>query len=168
MIIADQNSNFSIRIAQEHDSIRSSYNSYKPDPAWNYTDEAGHVHRWDLALKKVHTLKYVVDRVIPHCCDGDYWETEEGHQECIDCGEHIEPNKIIDVPARQPIHVPLLKHWDGWIKLASIPGEYVSGEPVHLTFGNRHGDVVITGFGTETGANGFKVYFSGVGELHDV
>lgn len=113
--------NATVNIESIGKNICSLYDSYKPDPAWNYQDRAGHIHRWDLAAKKVHSIKRVIDQVIPHCCDGNYWEEEISHLECRECGEVIEPGYLIDVPAGFPVSIPTSRSVEGSFEL--LPGE---------------------------------------------
>lgn len=63
------------------------------DPKWRYTDRKGHKH---YATKEQYprwpTLRWIVDRSYwcPDCRD----EHDEGHWECVQCGEVIEPGMI--------------------------------------------------------------------------
>lgn len=66
-----------------------------PDLKWQYTDEAGHIHRCNSdgeIGEKYPTLKWVVDEV--YWCSDCRDEHEKGHHECKECGEKIEPNII--------------------------------------------------------------------------
>jgi hypothetical protein len=123
-----------IEISQDSVSFSSWNNTYKPDPAWCLQDSAGHIHRWDLAAKKVHTIKTVVDEVFEHWDDGDYWTTEETHQECVRCGERIEPGYLVDVPAGQIVLVPTLKR---------LSGSYALGEnDIFPEMGERYAFII--------------------------
>lgn len=63
------------------------------DESWSYTDSHGHPHAYPYAP----TLEFVVDR--SHWCDGreTIWAhdpheaVDEGHYECRECRERIEP-----------------------------------------------------------------------------
>jgi len=110
-----------VQESQNVESFCSCLDSYKPDPAWNYQDSHGHVHRWDLALKTVPTIKHIVDEVIGHCDDGDYWESYVSHEECTICGDRVEPGYKIDVPAFMPVLCPTLKSISGSYETA--PGD---------------------------------------------
>jgi len=114
----------------------SLYDSYKPDPAWCTQDAKGHIHRWDLAAKKVHTIKTVVDETIEHYCDGDYWTEDITHQECIECGEHIEPGYLIDVPAGQLQSIPTLRGISGSFKLLENEPVPNLGEKYNFAIGS--------------------------------
>ena len=78
-------------------SYASAFDRFKPDPDWLYVDRAGHSHIW--VGNDVPTLRTIVDEVIPHCQDEEYWEEEISHQECRICGEPITPHQLIDIPA---------------------------------------------------------------------
>ncbi len=63
------------------------------DPAWEYVDEEGHKHRYD-ADKRTPTLTWVVDEPGGVYVDSDGYPDDypdEGHYECVICGEHITP-----------------------------------------------------------------------------
>jgi hypothetical protein len=59
-----------------------------PDPNWEYTDQSGHVHRWDadfnLPTLEPVSASYEEDGEIYHYID---------HYVCHDCREEIEPGR---------------------------------------------------------------------------
>jgi len=156
--------NVKIDIKQENYAYSSLYNSYKPDPAWCYQDANGHIHRWDLAAKKVHTIKTVIDAVHDHYDDGDHWTTEETHEECILCGEHIEPGYLIDVPAGQMQYIPTAKSFSG--SYSPKDGEYWPKieETHHFKMNIYEFDAIITGFDIEM-HKAPVFHFSGIGKM---
>jgi hypothetical protein len=132
-----------LNIGHDHNTYVSMFDSYKPDPEWNCQDEKGHIHRWDLALKTVTTLRTVVDETIPHYRDGDYWEDVISHQECIICGEHIKPGYLIDVPACEVRTIPTLKRISGSYVLN--PGEELPDGKQSFEYQDQAFDAYIIG-----------------------
>lgn len=79
--------------------------NHRPDTSWRFTDAAGHEHQWfadgtpasgyvPSAKHSTPTLKWVKDGEA-------YWPDDDephdvGHNECIQCGEHIEPRYTAD------------------------------------------------------------------------
>jgi hypothetical protein len=57
------------------------------NPNWRYTDEAGHEHRW--TGDGYPTLRWVTD--FTYWCQDCRDDHEDGHRECLICGEHIVP-----------------------------------------------------------------------------
>lgn len=77
---------------------------HRPDTAWRFIDSQGHSHRWfadgvpadrysPTAKHSVPTLKWVKDGVA-YFEDGEPYYV--GHNECIECGERIEPRYKAD------------------------------------------------------------------------
>jgi hypothetical protein len=60
----------------------------RPDPGWRHTDAHGHEHRY-----KSDTLRWVQDEPDWIDVDGEEYPGD-GHYECIQCGEHIQPGSI--------------------------------------------------------------------------
>ncbi len=92
----------------------------RPDTGWCYIDKAGHEHRWYdgdepastySPTKNYHlpTLRWVVDGMAAYP-DGE--EYEEGHHECVYCGEHVLPSCTGD-SFRQHIPGPVEYEIDG-------------------------------------------------------
>lgn len=169
IILDDRNA--SIYFKQESYSYSSIYNTYKPDPAWCYQDAKGHIHRWDLATKTVPTIKKVVDEVHEHCDeDGECWTTEDSHQECILCGEHVEPDYLIDIPAGRMQDVPLRRGFSG--RYSPKLGEECPelGYKRHFKLSAYEFDAFVTDISiltpvTHPNESGITVRFSGIGEM---
>ena len=71
------------RIEVWTDQIEVTSNMPRPDPAWRHTDANGHDHWY-----QSDTFRWVVDEP-----GNDDWP-DEGHYECIRCGEHVHPGSI--------------------------------------------------------------------------
>jgi len=86
------------RIDMFSDQVETTSMGPRPDPSWTYTDRAGHEH----SARIPGTLRWVEDGV-DLVDDGDGYTDEMpfGHQECIRCGEHIEPGMIESDGTRQ-------------------------------------------------------------------
>ena len=132
-----------LNIGHDYNTYVSMFDSYNPDPEWNFQDEKGHIHRWDLALAKVATLKIVIDEIITHCCDGDYWEDVISHQECVICGEHIQPGYLIDAPAGEVRTISTLKRISGSYVLNS--GEELPDGKQSFKYQDQTFDACISG-----------------------
>lgn len=82
---------YEVAVHQEWIDVTS--NGPRPDPSWEHTDTAGHVHRWvDGATP---TLRWVEDGVDVYD-DGDGYidEVPFGHSECAVCGERVDPGMV--------------------------------------------------------------------------
>jgi hypothetical protein len=78
--------------------------NHRPDTSWRHVDERGHVHQWHangepargyspMDKHDVPTLQYLVDEI----WTDQFGERRElGHNECKQCGEHIEPRHTAD------------------------------------------------------------------------
>jgi len=66
----------------ECEMIEVTSNLPRPDKAWTFTDAQGHEHAWSQGWP---SLRWVVDEP-----ETDDWP-EEGHYECLLCGETIAP-----------------------------------------------------------------------------
>lgn len=55
------------------------------DRAWRHADAHGHEHRWEDGDDRWPTLRWVVD------APGGDGYPDEGHWECRECGDHVEP-----------------------------------------------------------------------------
>lgn len=77
----------------------------RPDETWRYTDVRGHLHQWFEDGQPME--RYRPDRThdtptLVWVKDGEeYWEGDDephpvGHNECRECGEHIEPRYTAD------------------------------------------------------------------------
>jgi len=59
----------------------------RPDPSWTHIDQHGHTHTW--TDHDLPTLRWIVDERA-WCASCNDWH-EEGHYECQQCGERVEP-----------------------------------------------------------------------------
>lgn len=74
-------------LRKETEVIAFTSNAPSRDPDWTYTDKRGHEHHYEGGLYP--TLRWVVDET--YWCDDCQEDHEDGHYECPECGEHIEP-----------------------------------------------------------------------------
>ena len=82
------------RIVQETEQIEVFSYSLQPDKRWQYTDKAGHEHRWGEGYP---TLRWVSEMNWCHECQDDH---DTGFYECPLCFEHITPGQTSDLPVR--------------------------------------------------------------------
>lgn len=99
-----------------------SYSTWSPraDPAWRFTDAAGHEHRWHgrEPSASLPTLVLVEDEPTEHYPDGD--PIPASHYECLQCREVIVPGTVVDT---SPFYVPARPEDHGY---------YVNGQRVTL------------------------------------
>lgn len=108
-----------------------------PDKRWTYIDAAGHQHRYTDDSKVGYagghypTLKWVVDET--YWCADCNDEHEDGHTECVMCGEHISPGMVYNqlfvptIPGQTDARVQLVKQsYDGRFK---VEQEWVGVRP---------------------------------------
>lgn len=67
----------------------------EPDPGWIYTDDAGHIHRWEASNEEWNNpagpraiLPSIV-KVVDYAGDHEY--PERSHYECVWCGSPVRP-----------------------------------------------------------------------------
>lgn len=107
----------------------------EPDPAWRYTDKAGHEHyRYEHGPEPYPTLAWVVDQTYycPDCRD----DHEEGHYECPVCCEHVAPG----TRSAQPYSVPGL--WHGEVTAPNGDRYVLTGEEIEAY---KHGPAHLFG-----------------------
>lgn len=77
----------------------------RPDVHWKHVDAHGHTHQWyangQPATSYSPTQTYSVPSLV-WVNDGEEWDADDeafykvGHNECRECGEHIEPARTAD------------------------------------------------------------------------
>jgi hypothetical protein len=100
-------SSYDVEVDQEYIDVTSERPS--PNERWRHTDSNGHEHRYDHGYP---TLEFVVDA--EHWCDGTegfalhdpHMHVDEGHYECQECRERIEPKMD---PPYTPKSIPGLR-----------------------------------------------------------
>jgi hypothetical protein len=98
----------------ETDTVDITTDVPEPDPNWGTTDSHGHEHRWLITnveggiwhSGELPTLRWVVDE---EWIDEDNFEREEGHYECVRCGDTVEPGRKMPPPIRRTI--PGMRHY---------------------------------------------------------
>lgn len=100
--------------------------SHRPDTSWRFVDAAGHEHRWFAddqpaesyrsgAKYDVPTLVWVKDGV-RYDEDGEPYDV--GHNECLQCGEHVDPRYTADTTRRKMAGLASY-----WINGTEVPQE---------------------------------------------
>jgi hypothetical protein len=106
----------------EVDTVDITSNVPEADPEWSFTDGHGHEHRWqNYEIKgglwvegaELPTLRWVVDE---EWVDEDGDDREEGHYECIECGDKVTPGRRM--PPAVCRTIPGMRHF------------YIDGEEV--------------------------------------
>jgi hypothetical protein len=80
----------------EREEIEVTSNMPRPDRAWTFADAQGHAHHWRDGWP---TLTWVVDDEA--WCDDCNDTHQEGHWECVLCGEPITPGMTSASPYRE-------------------------------------------------------------------
>lgn len=84
----------SFSVNTEMIDITSMSDSYKVDPAWVWTDPAGHMHRGtEIELTTAWSV------VHSHWCADCREEHYDYERFCIVCTAHVDPPMVLDVPA---------------------------------------------------------------------
>lgn len=96
----------SFRVEQETTTF-TTLGGPAPDPKWAFTDRQGHRHVAGTRSERWPTLRWVVDKT--YWCDLCRDEHQEGHYECRECGQAIEPGMIHKGP--ETVTVPTLRHY---------------------------------------------------------
>lgn len=99
----------SLEIEQNYETIESLYGT-KPDPAWEFIDEAGHFHAYDTA-GELPTLdgraRHVnCDGSCGGVCGGEGYNVTDWH--CRICDQLIEPGQVDD---RGPHQIATWRSW---------------------------------------------------------
>ncbi len=107
---------FTLNIIVEPVEFSTGFDTYKPDPAWSYTDPAGHYHA--TSTEPGHpwpTLDVVRDEHIDPD-DNESWVVES--HVCSICRVPVEPAMILDKPAKPYVEfVPGRKSWEITVRM---------------------------------------------------
>lgn len=118
-----------------------------PDPKWEYTDLAGHVHRW--VDRAVPTVKRVVDYT--YWCSLCSDEHESTHEECRECGEWIVPAVVhrgphtVTVPGMLDVTVDVLIEYAAGITESKrlVPRTLEEAEAIEQLMRHGHREAIV-------------------------
>jgi hypothetical protein len=128
----------------------------EPDPAWRFTDKAGHAHRWTDEEHLTFEVRYGEPYI-----DADGEEYSESWWACKQCGEVIRPG--FRVP-RTKQWAEVGRNWRGWFVSEDI-GDCGAAVPMPPVFPGCSGQVILTRKDTQSGNQQVRYEFIGQGEL---